>query len=339
MLQKHGKLISVVFFTLGGLGLLFINIAPRLKAPVDPEQTLNNSVVSSDLESLKRPNEMQFYGAFFRLAQKRNQLAAKWMLSHYESLESTPRYHALEFMGHYYDQQEFKELFSNLWKASALSNDEMEKIALLKSLGKIVSSWNENQLDKIETSEKMSELVKIHFNASLFKSAFESKRKKRATKELLTLSSGAHSELVLTYLGRFLPNHPDVLDKMQESIFVSKDASYLEMALIHLSKYRKEWMALQGQRIINSNNKDLVSSYVKTSFVSCSKIMKEEFEMVLSVYPELASSVLEVLFSLPRKKAYEFFVANEAAFQNIMNVDKAKNALSKGEVYSSCKNF
>ncbi|MDD0852249.1 hypothetical protein HBN50_04030 [Halobacteriovorax sp. GB3] len=339
MLQKHGKLISGIFFVLGGLGLLFINIAPRLKAPADPEQLLNNAVVSSDLASLTRPQEMQFYGAFFRLAQKRNQQAAKWMLSHYSSLKSTPRYHALEFMGHYYDQQEFKDLFLNLWKASSSSDDEMEKIALLKSLGKIVSSWNEMQLDKIETSEKMSELLKVHFYASLFKSAFESKRKKRSIKELLSLSSGRYSELVLTYLGRFLPNHPDVLDKMQESIYVSKDASYLEMALIHLSKYRKEWMALQGERIIQSKNKNLVSSYVKTSFVSCSKTMKEEFEMVLSMYPELASSVLEVLFSLPRKKAYEFFMANEAAFKNIMNVEKAKNALSKGEVYSSCKNF
>lgn len=337
MIKKFGLSLSILAILLGLAGLFFLNLAPS-KSKVTKEkgqEQVNRDLYFSDLSALESPDGHEFYGALFRLSQKRDKKTLQWIFDKGIHLHGAALEASLENLGYYYDEASARNLFDKLWIER---DDHSARIALVKSLGKITSSWTGARIEKIysEFEKKSDELMLVHLNASLHNSALSGKLKATAIERLLYLSAGKEAALALTYLGRIVPNHPDVLASMERSIYKINDADYLERAILHLAKYHPEWISSQGEKIRFKKNILLARSFVRTLFISCPKNLFSELELMLKKFPDLKGDVMTTLLSLERKRAYDFFLKNEKSFAGLDDLEQARLLLQKGEVSSSC---
>lgn len=337
MIKKIGLIVSISAILLGLAGLVALNtMNNKDESPAQKSQDdVNRELYFSDLEALKNPENHEFYGSLFRLSQKRDQKAFAWIIDKGLKLEGQPFAHVLEHLGYFYDEKQAREEFDKLW-ASKISNDA--RIGLAKSLGKIVSSWTGARIEKIypEVEKQNNEALLVHLNSALHTSAMSGEKKALALQRLLYLSAGKEQALALTYLGRIIPNHPDVLASMERSIYQVKDGDYLDRAILHLAKYHPKWIVTQGEKIRYLKNEVVARSYVRTLFISCPENLFGELQEMLIAFPSLKTEVMTTLLSLPRKEAFEFFTKNEAAFNGLKDLHVAKSLLQKGEVSSSC---
>lgn len=337
MVKKFGLASSILAILLGLGGLLLINLDPsvRGKNKEKDQDQINRELHISDLATLNDSNGHEFYGALFRLSQKREKKVFNWMIEKGIHLHGRTLEAVLENLGYFYDEKEARDLFDKLWNEVG---DYSARVALVKSLGKIASSWTGVRVEKIYSEfEKVNdEFMLVHLNASLYSSALSGKQKALAQKRLLYLSAGKEAALALTYLARMIPNHPDLLSSIERAVYQVKDADFLERAILHLAKYHPEWISKQGEKIRYEKNTLVARSFVRTLFISCPQNIFEELSSMLDTFPELKGDIMTTLLSLNRKEALDFFVKNEKKFSGLQDLDQAKVLLQRGEVRSSC---